>query len=330
MKNTFATFLTTATVLAPLAAGAETLRTSIHFPDTHVAVVTAQKLSEALSVATGGALMLDIYPNSSLGGLSEAVDQLRAGLNDVDMSGPEIYSATIPEMTVLSLPFIASSTAQAKCLVDGELGDYLEAKAEAQGLKVLGWWASGARNVTNSRQPITKLEDIAGLRIRTPPNATYLETFRALGANPMSIDISETYQAMQQQLIDGQENPYSNIATRKFYEVQGHVSNTGHFFAYTWFLMNKASFDNLDAAEQTALQAEIDKITPQQWADADAANKASLETLIDNGMTYTEIAPEELARMREATLPIYEAARASVGDEALDKLMVAIDHCSKS
>lgn len=215
----------------------------------------------------------------------------------------------------------------AACLVDGDLGKYLEAKAEEKGLKVLGWWASGERHITNNVRPITKVEDMQGIRMRTPPNPIYLETFRLMGSNPQAIDASEVYQALQQGVVDGQENPYNNTSQRKFYEVQKYLSNSAHFFGYSWFLMNKAKYDALSDKERRTLSEAVKKITPEQWALARKTNADARDYMVSKGMEYTEIPAEEFVRFQEKTKPLYDSVRKQIGDEGMDKLMAAIASC---
>lgn len=327
MKLKYLAAAALAVLVAPPDLEAASLRTSIHFPEGHATTETAKLLSERLKQATNGRLSLNIFPNSALGGLAESVDQIRTGLNDIDMAGPEIYATAIPEMQALSLPFIAGSSKQAFCIVDSDFGNWLKQKAEQKGVVVISWWSSGARHVTNNKRPIRTVEDFAGLRIRTPPNPTFLETFKLLGANAQAIDITEVYQALQQGVIDGQENPYNNTLQRKFNEVQKHLSNSGHFYAYSWILMNKKKYDALEPTLRQALLDEAAKITPDQRALADKSNTEARKKLEDGGMTFTEIAPSELAKMREKVLPLYETTRKRIGNEPIDRLLDAIKKC---
>jgi TRAP-type C4-dicarboxylate transport system substrate-binding protein len=117
----------------------------------------------------------------------------------------------------------------------------------------------GSRNVTNSVRPLKTLEDFKNLKVRLQPNETHIATFRAVGANPVSMDIKEVYSALQQGVLDGQENPYSIIETRRFDEVQKYLSDTGHFFDFIIIAANKRKFDGLKPEVKDAVRAAMAK-----------------------------------------------------------------------
>src|SRR5439155_24731858 len=126
--------------------------------------------------------------------------------------------------------------------VDGPIGQLLDGKLADKGIVSLGFMELGGRHVTNSKRPIRTLEDLKGLKIRMQPNETHLATFRALGANPVAMDIKELYSALQQGVVDGQENPYSIIEANRFGEVQKYLSNTVHFFDFIAIVANRRQF----------------------------------------------------------------------------------------
>ena len=276
---------------------------------------------------TKGQVAIDYFPGSQLGGAFEGVDQVRTGQIDIDVGGPEWFGRVVPAVDVVNLPFLVSSDKQAYCIIDTQLGEHLGKKSEEDGLVVLGWMSNGARHVTNNKHPLKSVDDLAGLKLRTPPSEVYLETFRALGANPTPIDIKELYQALQQGVVDGQENPYGNIMVRKFDEVQKYLSNTGHFFSWAWVVMNKGSYEELSDSHKEALHEAAFRAVAAQRALAERENKAALSVLVERGMQYDEISAEELDKFRAAVRSVYDAARENVGGETLDYAMNAVKAC---
>jgi TRAP-type C4-dicarboxylate transport system substrate-binding protein len=196
-----------------------------------------------------------------------------------------------------------------------------------KGVLLLGWGQIGARHITNNKRPIKSVDDLRGLKIRTLPGEAWLLTFRALGANPVPVDIKELYQALQQGVVDGQENPYDNMQVRKFNEVQKYLSNSGHFYDWSAYMVNKPAFDRLAPEQKKAVTDAMFTATAVQRAISDRENKTAREALVKAGMQYTELSPAELAKFRNATLPVYKGMRAKLGDKVMDLAEAAIKDC---
>jgi len=177
------------------------------------------------------------------------------------------------------------------------------------------------RHVTNSKTPIRTMADLNGLKIRLQPNDTHLATFRALGANPVAMDVKELYSALEQRVVDGQENPYSVISASRFSEVQKHLSNTGHFFDFIAVVASKKAFEQLKPEHQKAVRdAMATTITYQRKlaADEEAKQLAQLKAK----MTYTEITPAAREEMRKATLPVIEHVKKRAGADLVNQVLV--------
>ncbi len=172
------------------------------------------------------------------------------------MSAPATTSLAgiVKEFGLVDFPFAVANFAQADALLDGPLGQALIAKLPEKGLVALGYWDLGFRNVTNSKRPITKGEDLDGLKIRVIPNPVFLDTFKAFKANPVPMPFAELYGALESKAVDGQENPFAVILSNKFFEVQKYVSATNHVYAANIVLVSKRFWDKLSPAEQKILQ----------------------------------------------------------------------------
>ena len=161
------------------------------------------------------------------------------------MSAPATTSLAgiVKEFGLVDFPFAVANFAQADALLDGPLGQALIAKLPEKGLVALGYLDLGFRNVTNSKRPITKAEDLDGLKMRVIPNPVFLETFKAFKANPVPMPFAELYGALETKAVDGQENPFAVILSNKFYEVQKYVSATNHVYAANIVLVSKRFWD---------------------------------------------------------------------------------------
>jgi TRAP-type transport system periplasmic protein len=302
-------------------------RASGSFPANHSTSIAMEVFKSEVARLSKNTIQVDLFPNNTLGGALEQVDQLRTGQIQMAWGSLGFYDKLAPELSAAVLPFGATSSQNAACQIDGKFGQYLAQKMSDKGVLLLGWGQIGARHVTNNKRPIKHVEDMRGLKVRTLPGEAWLLTFRALGANPVPVDIKELYQALQQGVVDGQENPYDNMQVRKFNEVQKYLSNTGHFYDWSAYMVNKAAFDRLAPEQQKAVRDATFTATAVQRAISERENKTAREVLVKAGMQYNELSAAELAKFREATSPVYKAMRTKLGNEVMDLAEAAIKEC---
>jgi tripartite ATP-independent transporter DctP family solute receptor len=207
--------------------------------------------------------------------------------------------------------------------IDGPVGDVIEEKLAAKGFKALGWMELGSRHVTNSKRPLKTIEDLQGLKIRMQPNETHLATFRAIGANPTPLDIKELYSALQQGVVDGQENPYPIIRANRFFEVQKYLSDTSHFFDFIILIANKRTFDRLPAEHQNAVMEAAAKTVALQRKLAIDAEAEALADLKAQGMQFDSISAETRAALLKASSGVIDEVKKRIGAEIVDQMMAA-------
>ena len=259
------------------------------------------------------------FPASQLGNELQQQSALQGGVQQMSAPATTSLAGIVKEFGLVDFPFSVSTFEQADALLDGPLGQALIAKLPEKGLVALGYWDLGFRNVTNSKHPITKAEDLDGLKIRVIPNPVFLETFRAFKANPVPMAFAELYGALEARAVDGQENPYAVILSNKFYEVQKYLSATNHVYAANIVLVSKKFWDTLTPAEQKMMNdAAVETRSYQRQVSRAAAQKAVGE-LQAKGMQYNQIAPAELKRMGDIAKPVTEKFAASY-DPAIVKL----------
>ena len=305
------------------AANAETLRIAGNFAADHSSSVAMKKFSDEVSKLTGGKLKIDVFPAMQLGGAKENVDQVRSGAVAMTWIGMAYLGRTVPELEAVSLPFVFKDRTQAFKVIDGKVGTLLNQKLEAKGFTSLGYMELGSRNVTNNKRPLKTLQDFKDLKIRLQPNEVHLASFRAIGSNPVSMGIKEVYSALQQGVLDGQENPYSIIATRKFNEVQKYLSDTGHFFDFIIVVANKNSFEKLNPEYKKAIQTAMKNAINWQRNQAASEDDASKAKLIKAGMKYDSISPQVRAQLVESTKGVVTDLKKRIGAEVVDAVLSA-------
>ena len=307
---------------ASAAAQAQTKwRLAGNFATEHSSSVAMNMFRDELPKASGGAFAVDVFPAMQLGGAAENVQNVRAGTLQMIWVGMAFLSRTVPELEAISLPFQFDGREQAFRVVDGPVRKLLDAKFAEKGLVDLGFMELGARHVTNSKRPIRSIDDLKGMKIRMQPNETHLATFRALGANPVAMDIKELYSALQQGVVDGQENPFSVINASRYFEVQKFVANTGHFFDFINVVANRRAFEALPAAQQKALRDSMAKAVAWQRSRAQAEENESVAEIKKRGMNYDEVSPQFRDQLRRASAGVVEDVKKRVGADFVNRVL---------
>lgn len=222
------------------------------------------RFAEVLRARTGGRIEVQVAPSAQLGDDAAMVTALRTGALDISANSQGAVANAVPEYAAFGMPFLFATLPQAWKLLDGPLGRELAERSAEKGLVVLGYWDNGVRHMSNSKRPLLKPEDLKGLKMRTPPDAVTVDIMQALGAEAQQIKFAELYVALQQGVVDGQENPLMNIHASKLYEVQKYISLTGHKYEMTPFLMSKRSWDRLSEADRKAVQEAATEATTLQ------------------------------------------------------------------
>jgi len=322
LRTTLIATLTCALLGTATAAQSQTKwRAAGNFATEHTSTEAMKLFKEEVEKATGGKLAIDLFPAMQLGGAQENVQAVRTGAIQVVWIGMAFLSRTVPELEALSLPFLFSSREQAFRVADGPIGKEIDRKMADKGLTLLGFMELGARHVTNSKRPIKTVEDLKGLKIRLQPNETHLATFRALGANAVAMDVKELYPAMQQGVVDGQENPYAVIAANRYFEVQKYLSNTSHFFDFITIVAHRKSFEALPPAQQKAVRDGIDAAVRYQRERAKLQETDSLAEIQKRGIVFDPVSPELIAEMRKATSGIAAEVRKRAGADLVDRVL---------
>lgn len=263
-------------------------------------------------------IKIKIFANGTLGGEQQVASAMQGGTIEVSMMSPAQIVGTIPEFVALDFPFSFKNTRQADAVLDGPFGQKLLDYMPAKGWVGLAYMEQGYRSISNNKHPITKLEDVKGLKIRTILNPLYVDMFNAMGANAVPLPMPELYTAMETRTVDGQENPETSVDANKYYEVQKYFSGTRHIYNPQLLMVSKKLWDKLSDDEKKIFKdASIVARDAQRKAARDMT-EVSRKTLIEKGMELNELAPEEIERMHVAVEPVTKKYAAKL-DPALLK-----------
>ena len=308
-------------IAQPAAAQQSTLRIAGNFAAEHTSSKAMEAFKSDLAARSKGTLSADLFSGMQLGGAKENIDAVRAGTIFATWVGVAFVSRLVPEVEAVSLPFLFEGREQAMRAIDGSVGTLIEEKLAAKGFTALCWMELGSRHVTNSKRPLKSPDDLKGLKIRMQPNETHLATFRALGANPVAMDVKELYSALQQGVVDGQENPYPIIHANRYFEVQKYVSNTGHFFDFIILIANKRTFEGMSAEQKKAVKEAAQAAALQQRKMAADAEAASFAELKAKGMQFDSMSPETRAALRKASAGVIDDVKKRIGAELVEKVV---------
>jgi TRAP-type transport system periplasmic protein len=326
MKRLFIkTVLATAALAAFGTASAQdikerTLKFALNGPEGHPAVAGMKKFAELVSAKSGGKIKVNLFLGGVLGSDQANVSAIQGGTLEMAVMNTGILASVAKELAIFDFPFLFANEKESDALVDGPVGKKLHAKLEEKGLIGLSYWELGYRQMTNSKRPLNKVEDIDGLKLRVIPNPINVAWVKALGANPTPMPFPEVYGGLEQKAIDGQENPISVIAANKFWEVQKNIALTNHQYNPQSVIFSKKIWDSLSPAEKKILDDSADEAAKTQREASRAAVAANLDLLKKNGMTVTEFPPAEVAKLREKMKPVIAQFSASVGEETVKEV----------
>ena len=308
-----------AAVAAP-AAAQKVLKVGIGLSEDHPQGVAVKKFAELVSQKTGGKVTAKLFASGGLGNDVTMISALRGGTQEMTVPDSSTLVSLIKEFSVLNLPLTFNTEQEADALLDGAFGQKLLDQLPDKGLVGLGFWENGFRHITNSRRPITKADDIAGLKIRVIQNPLFIDTFKALGANAVPMPFTELYSGLEQKAVDGQENPTATILASKFYEVQKHVVLSKHIYSVWVLLLSKKTWDGLSADEKKAVQEAAREATVFERKTIREFSDKALDELKKNGLQVTSLPDAEQAKLREKLKPVVEKYSHDAG-EATAKAM---------
>ena len=255
-----------------------------------------------------------LFPNGQLGSEQDTVNEASIGTLDFSILAINNITPFSPTVGTFTLPYVIQSLDDAVKLTRGEVGkELIENTIRDAGVRIIGWAYSGFRVLTNSKRPVKSLKDLQGLVIRVPKNEIMIDTYKAWGINPTPMAWSETFTALQQKVVDGQDNPYITVSAMKFNEVQKYITNIRYLFSIEPLIVSESVFQGLKKADQEAVLAAGEAATlhsEKYLREAEARIKKELQ---DKGMEIVDPADGEKEWIAKATMAVWPKFYDSVG-----------------
>ena len=278
-------------------------------------------LVNELGQKTNGHLKFELYPASQLGSDVQAIAAVRSGVLEMASCATAPLVGMVKEFAIFDTPFLFNSASTAHKILDGPIGDSIVNLIEEKDIYLLGWSELGFRHLTNSVKDVRTPEDIKGLKIRTMENPIHLATWRALGANPTPMPISEVYTAIHQKAIDGQENPVLAFYGWKIHEINKHISLTGHVYSPQTFLFSKKILDTYSKEDQVLIREYVRKAALRAREISREQEDGYLDKIKDSGANVIQLTDSEKTAFQEATKTIWSEVGETVGEDFMNQLL---------
>ena len=283
----------------------------------------ATKFAELVAARSDGKLAIKVFGDGALGGDLQVLSALQHGSVDLSLMNASLLNGVAKEFSILDFPFLFDSEEEAHSILDGPIGRKLIDLLPAKGIVGLSYPELGFRHLHNSRHPVTRIEDLQGLKIRAVQTPIYVDTLNALGANAVPLPFPELYHALERKVVDGATDPVVTIEVLKFYESQPYLTLTGHVYNPQIFLVGKATWDRLSGIERAALQDAANDARDFERNLSRERNMQAIEKL-KRTMQVSALSPQEAGKMREAVRPVIRKYTEVVGQELVNETSAAL------
>lgn len=244
----FSLFL--ALIAAPTVYAKTVLKLGTSTQPTHIYNQAADHFAKIVAEKTGGEVEVQVFPAAQLGSERDMVEGLQLGSLEMTLTSTGPMGGFVPQVKLFNLPFLFKDRESCYRVLDGEIGTQIADRFVKVGIRSLGWFENGFRNITNSKRAVNSPDDMKGVKIRVMEDDVFILTMKAMGASPLPMAFGELYTALEQKTVDAQENPLAVIHSSRFFEVQKYLAMTGHFYSPAVLLISEATWKSLSPEHQ--------------------------------------------------------------------------------
>jgi tripartite ATP-independent transporter DctP family solute receptor len=287
----------------------------------HPYLVGSQKFADLIKERTNGRITIKLYPSYQLGkGERELTEGVQQGTIDLLITSTGPLGGFSPSINILDFPFMFRDFKHVDMVLDGKIGEKLLKDFDKAEIKGLAFWENGFRHLSNSKVAIKKVEDGKGFKIRTMENKVHLAAWKTAGLNPTPMAMGEVFTALQQKVIDGQENPVAVFYTSKFWDAgQKHFSLTSHVYSPAPFLMSKKTFDSMPKEDQDLFKTTALEVAKFQRKVNRDAEEAKMKEMVQNGVAIVRDVDRE--SFKKAMSPVYSQFSAQFSKDEIETIM---------
>lgn len=301
-----------------------TINAGIGLNDKSAQYMSLEYFKKLVEERSDGKIEVNLYHSSQLGDDREMMEALQMGTQQMTCPSTAPIAPFVNGFKVFDLPFLFPTHEAADYVLDGPVGQNLLKQLEDEGLVGLAYWENGYRQLTNSKRPVESPEDVKGLKVRTMENPMHLAAWKEMGANPTPMAFGELFSAMQQGVVDGQENPWGTIYLQNFFEVQDYTTDTGHVYSPLVLMMSKQFYDKLPTDLQQVVKVAAIEAKHHNRKTNRAMNAEYLNKLKDV-MEVTILTPEQKAEFQKAVQPVYDQFKDEIGAELVESVQQQVE-----
>lgn len=284
--------------------------------------VAANTFKELVEEGTDGRYQINIFPNEQLssGDMTKGVEMLFTGVTDLDIHSVMNMTGFEEKLSVMTMPWLFTNGYDSvdEYLLNGEGGEVIKELIRGKGAECLALGENGFRQITNNVRPIQTPDDLKGLKIRIPSNNMYISLFQMLGADPTSMSFSEVFTALQQNTIDGQENPYDTIRSGKIQEVQKYMTIWNYSYDAIALCASGKLWESLSDEDKVIFQEAAEAACAKEVEESRKMDSEIIQEFKDAGMEITELTADQIAAFQEVVAPIYDEYRETIGDDVFE------------
>lgn len=301
-----------------------TINAGIGLNDKSAQYKSLEFFKELVEENSDGQIEVNLYHSSQLGDDREMMEALQMGVQEMTCPSTAPIAPFVNGFKVFDLPFLFPTHEAADYVLDGPVGQDLLKQLEEIGIVGLAFWENGYRQLTNSQTAVESPADVEGLKIRTMENPMHLAAWEEMGANPTPMAFGELFSAMQQGVVDGQENPWGTIYLQNFFEVQDYTTNTGHVYSPFVLMVSKQFYDKLPSDLQDVVYEAAQEAKDHNRRTNRAMNAEYLEELKEV-MNVTILTPEQKAAFQEAVQPVYNQFKDEIGADLVEEVQAQVE-----
>ncbi len=334
MKKSIFKHVVLASAVAALMSGAAlaqvTAKIGHAMPDTHPQAIAMNKFAELALKYTNNNVKIQPFHSATLGSDEKQLQGVQAGTQEFYIGTLAPFSTRVKEVQIWDLPFMFANTKEVYALLDGASSKKIFEKLEPTGVVGLTWTGMGFRNLSNSKRPVTKLEDINGLKVRVMTNPVALETWKVLGANPTPMAFAEVFTALEIKAIDGQENPLLHMYANKMQEVQKYISLSNHVYTPVALVASKKFWDKLSDADKAGVKKAAVEAGLYQRQLLDDGDKDVIAKFGQAGVKVDAIPAAELVKIQEKVKPVVTKFAPQIGEDFVKGFYAEIEAARKA
>jgi tripartite ATP-independent transporter DctP family solute receptor len=294
-------------------------------PDTHPQAMAMNKFAELAAQYTGNNVKIQVFHGAVLGSDEKQLQAVQAGTQEMYIGTLAPLSSKVKEVQIWDLPFMFANEKEVYAVLDGASSKTIFQKIEPSGLVGLTWTGMGFRNLSNSKRPVTKLEDVNGLKVRVMANPVALETWKSIGANAVPMAFSEVFPALETKALDGQENPLVHMYANKMQEVQKFISLTNHVYTPVALVASKKFWDTLSANDKAGVQKAATEAGLLQRKYLEEGDKDVVGKFAKAGVTVSSVPAAELARIQDKVKSVVTKFAPIIGEDFVKQFYAEIE-----